>query len=84
MCFYLPKSPELNDLSKLIQNHGGKITEMHECFTYQIQPLAFKLNESSYFMGKVYKAHWLVDSVREGGLLDSEQYLEFEKKSTGG
>jgi hypothetical protein len=36
MCFYLPKSPELNDLSKLIQNHGGKITEMHECFTYQI------------------------------------------------
>jgi hypothetical protein len=69
MCFYLPASPEYTDLAKLIQNYGGRCTHMHECFTYQIEPLNHKLKETSYFKGKVYKAHWLVDSVREGSLL---------------
>jgi hypothetical protein len=39
MCFYLPESPEHNDIAKLIQNYGGRVTKIHECYTYQIQPL---------------------------------------------
>ena len=56
---------------------------MHECFTYQIEPLNHKLKETAYFKGKVYKAHWLVDSVREGSLLGNENYLSFTNDAHG-
>jgi hypothetical protein len=36
MCFYMPDSPERKDLERMIVSHGGRITEWHECFTYQI------------------------------------------------
>jgi len=34
MCFFLPKSAEQSDLKKLIENHGGRYTEIHESFTF--------------------------------------------------
>lgn len=86
MCFFIPDSPEHSELSKLIQNYGGKITRMHECFTYQIQPLEHKPKDAAYFAGNVYKAHWLVDSIQEQSLLDCSDYLAFSKsnKELGG
>ena len=84
MCFVIPKvSSQYNDLAKLIQNHGGRLTDLHECFTYQIEPLENRPKESAYFKGKVYKANWLVDSVKEGTLLSPEEYLAFEVKKGG-
>ena len=34
MVFYLPPSQNRADLKLLIENHGGAVTEFHECFTF--------------------------------------------------
>ena len=37
MMFYFPPGKkELNEIKPIIEAHGGKITEFHECFTYQL------------------------------------------------
>ena len=37
MFFYIPKeSKEKPELAQVIEAHGGRLTEAHECFTYQI------------------------------------------------
>jgi hypothetical protein len=46
--------------------------------------LSFKHKENVYFRGKVYKAHWLVDSVKDQFLHDPKDYLAFEKKDSKG
>lgn len=78
MCFFIPNPKQHHDLVRIVQNHGGRFTEMHECFTYQILPLEINYKDSSYFKGRVYKASWLVDSVKEGELLDPEEYFAFD------
>ena len=77
MVFYLPPSREKNDLKALIEKHGGLVTDMHECFTYQIAPLNEEVKKSNYFLGDVYYAHWIVDSAKNGELLDKDQYFAF-------
>jgi hypothetical protein len=64
----------------LVEKHGGMLTEVHECFTFQIEPLRVKFykilynivqnkaNRKDYFEGDVISAKWLVDSVKEGKL----------------
>ena len=37
--FYLPPSKEKMDLKQTIERYGGIVSEIHECFTYQIAPL---------------------------------------------
>ena len=49
MSFYLPPSKEKNDMKLLIQKHGGVISDMHECFTYQIAPLKDSVEKNQYF-----------------------------------
>jgi hypothetical protein len=45
MFFYIPDSgdqnifSEKNKLRMLIEKNGGRISEFHECFTYQLEPL---------------------------------------------
>ena len=39
MVFYLPQSDEKSDLALLIQRNGGLVSEFHECFSFQIEPL---------------------------------------------
>ena len=75
MVFYLPNTVEKADLTALITKYGGKVSDMHECFTYQIEPLQLEPHRSNYFQGEIYKAHWLVDSVKEGKLLPRSEYL---------
>jgi hypothetical protein len=64
MLFFVPEGSEKADLTKLITSHGGMVTHLHECFTYQICPLSSQLKDIEYFRGDVYQAHWLVDSVK--------------------
>lgn len=78
MVFYLPQSDEKNDLTQLIERYGGLVSEMHECFTHQIQPLQQELQPNYFFAGDIYRAHWLADSVKEGKLLDKEDYFSFK------
>lgn len=83
MHFYIPPSKERNDLRVLIERYGGRITEIHECFTYQIAPLQEDVSNIEYFHGDVFLAHWLVESVKEGRLLDPENYLAFTNHEKG-
>ena len=39
MVFYLPPSKERSDMKVIIERHGGVVSEIHECYTYQIAPL---------------------------------------------
>ena len=36
MCFFIPDCPEKKDMEKYIVQHGGRVTDAHECFTRQI------------------------------------------------
>lgn len=75
MVFYLPMSPEKADLTALIEKYGGRVSEMHECYTYQISPFQFKVKKNNFFNGDVYSAHWLIDSVCRGELLPKKDYF---------
>ena len=75
MIFYLPPSSERADLTAFIEKYGGRVSDMHECFTHQIAPLQQEIKKNNFFRGDVYRAHWLVDSVKAGRLLDKAEYL---------
>ena len=64
-------------MKALIEKHGGLVSEWHECFTYQIAPIRAEAAENEYFYGDVYYAHWLVDSVKAGELLEKDDYFAF-------
>ena len=83
MHFYLPHSCERSDLKALIERHGGAVTEIHECFTYQIAPLEADVPIVNYFHGDVFMAHWIVDSITEGRLLAPEDYFAFSNNEKG-
>jgi hypothetical protein len=81
MVFFVPDCSEKNDLTKLITSHGGLVSNLHECFTYQISPITAKLQDIEYFYGEVYAAHWLVDSVQQGYLIEKASYLNFKNEA---
>ncbi len=72
MVFYLPNDEESDRLTKIIEDNGGLVTDLHECFTHQIcKPTDEKDQKSHlFFAGNVYSADWLTDSVKAGWLLD--------------
>lgn len=73
MLFYIPDCEEKEILSSIIQKHGGRVTEIHECYTYQICPVySEQPAASSYFLGDVFRATWLTDSIKQGQLLQDE------------
>lgn len=74
MVFYIPDCEEKDILKSLIEKHGGLITELHECFTYQLHPLKQGMNQSDFFKGDVYKATWITDSVKANELLDKDDF----------
>jgi hypothetical protein len=39
------------------------------------------MKENDYFWGEVYQGHWIVDSVKEGSLLDKDQYLSMKNSA---
>ena len=84
MMFFIPDTgdrsnpSERNRLKMLIEKYGGQVTQFHECFTFQIEPLRETLTPNHYFAGEVYSSRWIIDSVKEGSLLPKEGYLSFE------
>ena len=77
MVFYLPPSDERNDMKLLIEKHGGLVSDMHECFTYQIAPMTAEVEKTTYFYGDVFAGHWIVESVKAGRLLEQNQFFAF-------
>jgi len=81
MVFYIPDTgenvevDEKRKLSILIEKNGGLLSGFHECFTYQIEPITDALNGKHFFAGDVYTGRWIVDSVKEGKLLNKEWYF---------
>jgi hypothetical protein len=78
MVFYLPPSNEKADTKAIIEKYGGHISEVHECHTYQIAPMQVDLPRNNYFFGDVFSAHWIINSIKAGQLLDQTDYLAFE------
>lgn len=83
MMFYLPPSKDRNDLSILIQKHGGLVTDIHECFTYQIAPISEDVPKVQYFWGDVFTGHWIVESIKQGKLLANDEYYAFNNREKG-
>ena len=83
MIFYLPPSRDKADLKLLIENHGGITSDFHECFTYQIAPLTQTIEKLHYFLGDVHQGHWLVESVKQGKMLDNKDYFAFKNTESG-
>jgi len=77
MVFYMPPSKDRNDIKIMIEKHGGIVSEFHECFTYQIAPITEDAQKVQYFWGDVFTGHWIVESVKEGRLLENDDYYAF-------
>ena len=41
-----------------------------------------KAKKNSFFKGDVYRANWLIDSVKAGQLLDKQQYFSHSDQSS--
>jgi len=90
LVFFIPEASnrdhensERHKLKSLIEKYGGMLSEYHECFTYQIEPITETLTPKHYFPGDVFQAKWLVDSVKEGVLLNKEEYLSYNNQIDG-
>ncbi len=83
MVFFIPETGDGGDfderrkLTILIEKNGGLLSEFHECFTYQIEPVTDTLTPKHYFCGDVYSARWIIDSVKEGALQNKEWYFSY-------
>lgn len=83
MVFYIPDTAECGELDEkrklkiLIEKNGGLLSEFHECFTYQIEPITDTLTPKHYFGGDIYSARWIIDSVKEGHLQNREDYFSY-------
>jgi hypothetical protein len=71
-------------LKALILKYGGQLSEFHECFTYQIEPVLEVPSQKSFFVGDVYSARWLVDSVKAGELLSRNEYHRYKNEEVPG
>lgn len=74
---------ERSKLKQLIEKYGGMISTWHECYTYQIELITDPLTPKHYFHGDVYQSKWLIDSVKEGVLLNKEDYLAYTNTNEG-
>ena len=61
----------------MIEKYGGMLSWYHECFTYQLDRINEPLAGGHYFPGEVYQARWIIDSVKEGRLLDKDDYFSY-------
>jgi hypothetical protein len=75
LAFYFPDSETSSDLKKLIEKNGGRTTDQHECFTFQLKPEKSKTDFSYFFKGAIYSAKWILESVDEGKLLKRDDYF---------
>jgi hypothetical protein len=71
---------EKRKIRTLIEKYGGMVSEFHECFTYQLEPISDPLTPKHYFSGEVYQARWITDSVKEGHLLEKDWYFSFSNQ----
>lgn len=60
---------------KIIEKNGGKVTDQHECFTYQLKLDKVKTNFQEYYKGAIYSTKWIIESIKEGKLLKKEDYF---------
>ncbi len=58
--FYIPDTSdkkefdEKSKLRALIEKYGGMLSEFHECFTFQLEPISDPLTPKHYFYGDIY------------------------------
>jgi len=58
--FYIPDSnkgaedEEKRKLRIIIEKYGGILSEFHECFTYQLEPINDPLTPKHFFQGNVF------------------------------
>ena len=41
-------------MKRIIEKYGGILSEIHECFTYQLEPISDPLTPKHYFHGDIY------------------------------
>ncbi|CDW88076.1 UNKNOWN [Stylonychia lemnae] len=75
MLFYVPECEEKEILASLIEKHGGRCSNIHDCSTYQIRPINCEVSHKEYFQGEIYSAIWLTESIKSGQLEDETTHL---------
>ena len=61
LVFFIPdadrngyESEEKQKMKRIIEKYGGILSEIHECFTYQLEPISDPLTPKHYFHGDIY------------------------------
>ena len=49
--------------------------DQHECFTFQIKPDVVKTGLADYYLGKIYSAKWINESISKGKLLPGDEFF---------
>lgn len=75
MVFYIPDCDEREILQSLIEKHGGRVSNLHDCATTQIRPINTEVSLKDFFQGEVYSATWLTESIKNGCLEDESEHL---------
>lgn len=82
LVFYLPPGTDQDNID-FILSHGGQVSNIVECFTFQISLISVKSasgvydpgfskkqpNPKSYFAGNIYSFDWILDSIKAGQMI---------------
>lgn len=75
LMFYLPDVPESKRLREMIEAHGGRCIDQHECTSFQIRPNTnTELDFDNFYAGKLYDEQFINDSIIQGHLRPKEDY----------
>lgn len=59
----------------MIEAHGGRCIDQHECTSTQIRPSTqTELDFDNFYAGKLYDEQWINDSIIAGHLRPKEDY----------
>ena len=71
----MPDVKESKKLRTVIEAHGGRCIDQHECTSIQIRPQSkIDLDFDSFYHGKLYDEQWVNDSILMGHLRLKDEY----------
>lgn len=88
MVFYLPQGTDQEHID-LVLSHGGQVSNIVECFTYQLSMIPVKSgghgfedgfskkqpNPKMYYPGNIYSFDWVIDSIKSNRMVALDRYL---------
>jgi hypothetical protein len=63
LVFYVPACDTLEEITEIITQNGGIVSDFHECFTIQLKPNGFK-DMSAFYHGDIHAWSYIPQSIK--------------------